>query len=105
MAEHVASLFLDSTSLWDRTFRGAKDYTYVVEYKWKTYRDYVGEIQKRHQRRYGDFRKAMRRLDYLLVKYEVPKAFILGIPVDVPYHRKNALVAGAVCKECGGHNW
>ena len=107
MAEEVASLFLESPTWWDRKFRHvqANEPTYVVEYMHEVYGDYGGTSQKRHQRRYREMRHACRRLSYIILKYQPPKAFILGMPIDVALWRKLGVVDHATCKDCGGHNW
>lgn len=103
----VASLFLDSPNIWDRTFRriGANEPTYVVEYMHEEYAGYGGTIQKRHQRRYKEFRNACRRLSYVITKYAPGKAFILNLPVDVALWIKIGVTEHAICSDCGGHNW
>lgn len=100
----ILSLFVDSPSVWDKLHRGVKDYTYVVEYRWNVDAGYGGLKQKQHQRRYGDMIQAMRRFDYLLVKHDVEKAFILQMPIDTATYKRQAVQEHARCTRCGGHD-
>lgn len=105
MSERIASIFIDTPSFLDRKIRGCKEFTYVTEYKWDVYMEYGGIKQKRHQRRYATVAQAMRRLRYVILKYEPEKAFILSMPVDVPYMKKLAVTEHVHCKDCGSSRW
>lgn len=105
LRKEIVSLFLDTPSLYDRVARRASESTFVVEYKYPKELEYGGLAQKRHQRRYGSFAKAMRRFNYLLATRELHAAYILSVPIDLAHYRKKARQAGAICLDCGGHNW
>jgi hypothetical protein len=104
--KRIVSIFLDSSSWWDRVFRkvGTGEPTYVVEYLHPKYQEYGGIDQRRHQRRYRKFTHACRRLDYLILKHDVSNAFILGFEVDLDVYKRKANAAHAVCCNCGGHD-
>ena len=102
--DKVLSIFLDTPTAWDKLFRKVKDYTYVVEYQWLADAAYHTHI-KRYQRRYADIHSAMRRFDYLLVKHDVEKAYILKMPIDTAHYKRKATEAHAQCTRCGGHEF
>lgn len=101
----IVSIHLETPTFLDKLLRKATDFTYVVEFRHPKYCSYGGIDQKRHQRRYGDFASASRRLDYLLVKHTIHKAFILDFPIDVEHYTETAKKARAVCRSCGSHDW
>lgn len=106
LRKEIVSLFLDTPSLYDRVVRRASESTFVVEYKYPRVYEYGGLAQKRHQRRYGSFAKAMRRFNYLLAtRLELHAAYILSVPIDLAHYREKARQAGAICLDCGSHNW
>ena len=102
---HVLSLFLATPTWYDKLHLRSHDYTYIVEYKSPKYLEYGGIDQKRHQRRYGNLVRAMRRFDYLLVTREISKAYILQMPIDVGHYKNLALESHALCTRCGGHEF
>ena len=106
--QNIVSIHLESPTAVDRLFRRVhKDCpVYVVEFKHPEYCDpYGGVDQKRHQRRYKDFARALRRFTYLIGKHPMEAAYILDVPVDLAYYRKRAEQAHAQCNHCGSHDF